>query len=141
MNPDWSFVLFTISVQAYFWASHQLTLSDGSRESAHHHNWSVTVDVSSNELNGMGVVMDFQELKGMVGGIVAELCNIPLDSIDYFQRNSPSAENVAKYIYEKLELKLPKSVKLEAVNVGEEPGCSAKFAGKPTRGEIRLLSQ
>jgi len=53
-----------------------------------------------------------------------------LDSIDYFQRNNSSAENVTKYIYEELETKLPKGIKLNHVKVIEEPGCSAKY-GKP----------
>ena len=37
--------------------------------------------------------------------------------------------NVAKYVYEQLEPKLSRGIKLEAVRVVEEPGCSAKFSG------------
>ncbi len=73
--------------------------------------------------------MDFRRLKAMLDNIVAEFDNVALDSIDYFEQNTPTAENVAKYIYEKLHPGLPKDVKLEAIRVTEEPGCSAKFAG------------
>jgi len=124
-RPD----MFTVSVETHFWASHQLTLSDGSKEPLHHHNWAVTADVSSDKLNSMGLVMDFRRLAAMVDNVVAELDNVPLNRIDYFQRNSSSAESVAKYIYEKLRARLPEGVKLEAVRVVEEPGCSAKFSG------------
>ena len=120
--------MFTISVETHFWASHQLTLPDGSKEPAHQHNWLVTADVSSEKLNSMGLVMNFRRLKAMVDNIVAEFDNTPLDRIDYFQRNNSSAENVAKYIYEKLRTRLPKGLKLRSIRVVEEPGCSAKFA-------------
>ncbi|MHC4424383.1 MAG: 6-pyruvoyl trahydropterin synthase family protein, partial [Planctomycetota bacterium] len=79
--------MFTISVETCFWASHQLTLPDGSKESLHHHNWVVTADVSSNELNSMGLVMDFHRLKAMVDNIVADFDNIQLEKLDYFRQN------------------------------------------------------
>ena len=119
--------MFTVSVETRFRASHRLTLPDGLKEPLHQHNWMVTADVSSDKLNSMGLVMDFRRLKAMVDNIVAEFDNITMDRFDYFQRNSSSAETIAKYIYEKLEPKLPKGVKLNHIRVVEEPGCSAKF--------------
>ena len=127
MSAKWSFILFIVSVETHFWASHQLTLADGSKEPLHRHNWAVTADVSSDKLNSMGLVMDFCRLKAMVDKTIAEFDNIPLDRIDYFRRNNSSAENVAKYIYEKLRTKLPGDVNLQSIRVVEEPGCSAKF--------------
>lgn len=119
--------MFTISVETHFWASHQLTLPDGLKEPLHHHNWAVIVEVGSDKLDDMGLVMDFGQLKTMVDEITSGFDNVQFDSIDYFKRNNPSAENVAKYIFDKLEPQLPKSVKLRSVKVVEEPGCSAKF--------------
>ena len=119
--------MFTVSVETHFRASHQLALPNGSKERAHRHNWLVTADVSSEMLDPLGIVMDFRQLKAMVDDIVAEFENKSLDKLDYFQRNNPSAENVAKHIYEKLEPKLPKGIELRSVKVEEEPGYSAKF--------------
>jgi len=114
-------------------------------EPEHYHNWSVTADVSSSKLNSRGIVMDFHKLKSAIDNIVAELDNTALHKTDYFRQNSPSAENVAKYIYEKLEPKLPKGVKLQSIKVVEGPArrrlvgskmlvaaCSAKFT--PDKG-------
>lgn len=123
--------MFTISVETSFWASHQLVLLDGSKETVHHHNWLVSADVSSDKLNSMAVVMDFQELKAMVDNIVAEFDNMALNEISYFRQNNPSAENVARYIYEKLRAKLPEGVKLQNIRVVEEPGCAANFSESP----------
>jgi len=119
--------MFTISVERHFQASHQLILPDGSKEPVHKHDWVVTASLSSERLNNMGVVMDFQALKAMIDKTVAGFDNTALESIGYFQQNNPSAENVAKYIYDKLLIELPKGVKLRNIRVVEEPGCSAKF--------------
>ena len=121
--------MFTVSVETSFRASHQLVLADGSKEPPHSHNWLVTANVSSDNLSSTGVVIDFHKLKAMVDNIVGKFDNMVLDKIDYFQQNNSSAENVAKYIYEKLSPKLPKGVKLRSIKVVEEPGCSAKFTG------------
>ena len=119
--------MFTISVETHFRASHQLALPDGSKEPVHRHNWLVTADVSSNKLDNMGVVMSFQKLKAAIDSTIAEFDGKALGAISYFRQNNPSAENVAKYIYEKLQIKLPKGVELRNIKVVEEPGCSAKF--------------
>ena len=120
--------MFTVSVETHFRASHQLTLPNGSQEPLHYHNWVVTADVSSDRLNRAAVVINFQKLKAMIDNIVAGFDNAALNRIRCFQRSSPSAENVARYIFEKLEPKLSKSVRLESIKVIEEPGCSAKFS-------------
>jgi 6-pyruvoyltetrahydropterin/6-carboxytetrahydropterin synthase len=104
-----------------------LTLPDGSKEPVHSHDWSVTADVSSEKLNSMGLVMDFNQLRAMIDNIGAQFDNAALDAISYFQQNNPSAENVAKYIHDELLFGLPKGVKLRNITVVEEPGCSAKF--------------
>ena len=139
--------MFTVSVETHFRASHQLALppdegglsrhrrpaskDSGSAEvePEHYHDWLVTADVSSDKLDSRAVVMDFRELRAAVDSIVARLDNTALNRTDYFRLNSPSTENVAKYIYEKLEPKLPKGVKLRNITVMEEPGCSVRFTG------------
>jgi len=119
--------MFTISVETQFQASHRLILADGSKEPVHSHKWSVTAAASSDKLNSIGLVMDFGRLRAMLDNIVAEFDSQTLEAISYFQKNNPSAENVARYIYEKLEPQLPKGVKLHEIKVVEEAGCSAKF--------------
>lgn len=120
--------MFTVSIEMGFLASHQLVLSDDSKEPSHRHNWVVTADVSSARLNSIGLVIDFRRFKTLLRNIIDELNDTSLEKLSYFQQNNPSAEVIAKYIYEKLEPELPKGVKLEAIRVVEEPGCTAKFS-------------
>jgi 6-pyruvoyltetrahydropterin/6-carboxytetrahydropterin synthase len=119
--------MFTITVETHFWASHQLALPDGSKEPPHFHNWLVTADVSSEKLNDMAVVMDFHRLKKLLEDITAPFDNKALNRAPCFQKNNPSAENVAKYIYDTLKSRLPQEVRLRSVKVLEQPGCAAKF--------------
>ncbi|UCG46798.1 MAG: 6-carboxytetrahydropterin synthase [Phycisphaerales bacterium] len=119
--------MFIVSVETRFRASHQLELPDGSKEPLHWHDWAVVADVSSGQLNKMGVVMDFHRLKAAIDSIVAEFNNAHLKEAPFFRQNSPSAENVARYVYEQLLPKLPSPVKLERIKVVEEPGCAAMF--------------
>lgn len=120
--------MFTISVETHFKASHKLNLPDGSKEPAHYHDWVVTAEVSSKKLNNMAIVINFQKLKQMLDNIVSNFHNAALNKLSYFGQNNPSAENVARYIFERLDRKLPKELKLENVKVVEEPGCWAKFS-------------
>jgi len=119
--------MFTISVETSFRASHQLTLPDGRREPVHSHDWLVTAELGSGKLNDMGVVMDFHLLRAMLDEVIAGFGDTSLEKVDYFRRNNPSAENVAKYIYDKLQARLPGGVKLRNIRVVEEPGCWATF--------------
>jgi 6-pyruvoyl-tetrahydropterin synthase len=64
----------------------------------------------------------------MVDDVVAELNNTALGKIEYFKGNIPSAENVARYICEKLQPRLPIGLRLCSIKVVEQPGCSAKFS-------------
>jgi 6-pyruvoyltetrahydropterin/6-carboxytetrahydropterin synthase len=121
-------VLFAVSIERHFWASHQLAMGNGSKEPAHSHNWVVVAEVSSETLDDAGIIMDFCRLEDMVDEVVGEFDNARLEGIGYFRRNNPSAENVAKYVYEKLEPQLPDDVKLVWVRVVEDRGCSAKFS-------------
>ncbi len=120
--------MFTIRVETHFQASHRLTLPDGSIEPAHEHDWLVTADASRRELDQMGLVISFQKLRAILDETVSDFNHTALDTIDYFQRNNSSAENVAKCIYERLQNKLPEGVRLRSVRVVEEPGCSATFS-------------
>jgi 6-pyruvoyltetrahydropterin/6-carboxytetrahydropterin synthase len=122
--------MFTIGVQTRFRASHSLILPNGSREPEHFHNWVVIADVSSEKLNDVGFVIDFNWLKAAVDKIIGDYKDVSLGSIEYFKKNNPSAENVAKYIYKGLKPRLPKDVKLSGITVFEQPGCSARYESR-----------
>jgi len=119
--------VFTIRAETCFKATHQLRMEDGSKEPPHEHDWYTFVDVSSERLDHMGLVMDFNTLKRMIDNSVFELTSKPMEEIPFFASNNQSAENVARFIFEKLEPRLPLNVTLKSIRVFEQQGCSAKF--------------
>jgi len=119
--------LFRVSVETTFQASHQLVLADGTKEKLHRHNWVVTAVVSSDKLNETGLVMDFNQLEENVDSIISGFGD-NLNEVDYFLQKNPSAELVAKYVYEKLKPLLPSEVQLDSVKITEQLGCQAEFS-------------
>ena len=119
--------MFTISVEKSFSARHALAFADDSKEPAHSHDWLVVAAVSAEELDERGLVMDFRRLQAIIEDITSELEGDKLEQLDYFQRNNSSAENVAKYIYDRIAAVLPSELNLDWVRVTEAPGCAAKY--------------
>ena len=123
--------MFKVAVQTSFWASHQLTLPDGKKEPLHSHNWKVTAEVSGQKLNHRGLLIDFNKLKELVDNITESFINQPLENNEYFQNSNPSAEMIAKYIFENLQPQLPEHLILDYISVTEEEDCTGKFLKKP----------
>ena len=119
--------MYAIEVHDCFEAEHYLRLPDGGAEDQHGHQWEVVAEVATGELDVMGTVMDFHELRRMLQDVLFALHETDLNETGYFSEENPSAENVAKYIYERLEKKLPERVQLSYIRVLEEKGCWAIF--------------
>lgn len=115
---------FSIRIDRCFAATHSLRLPDGTQEPLHGHGWSVSVEVSASQLDGMDCVMDFHELEKQLGVILAKWDRKHLNEVEPFRSGiNPSAERVAEAIA--TAIKLPQEVRLERVEVGEATGCVA----------------
>jgi 6-pyruvoyltetrahydropterin/6-carboxytetrahydropterin synthase len=119
-------VSFQIVTSREFAAAHQLRLYDGTLEPLHGHNWRVAVTVASENLDSIGVVMDFHELARLVDKVVGPMHNRHLNELEPFAKLKPSAENVALVIAR--GLRLPEQVKLRRVEVWETPQNSAVYS-------------
>ena len=117
---------FDISTTRSFSAAHQLRLYDGSLEPLHGHNWTVRVTVTAEQLDPIGVVMDFHELERLVDRVVGPMHDRHLNELEAFASINPSAENVARVISRALQ-QLPNHVRLARVEVWETPENSATY--------------
>ena len=119
---------FEISTTHQFSAAHQLKLYDGTLEPLHGHNWVVRVTVARQDLDGMGVVMDFHELERLVNAIVGRLHNRHLNDVPPFNGElNPTAEHVALHIGRSLNDQLPDGVRLLRIEVWETATCRAVY--------------
>lgn len=116
---------YEIRIQRTFCAAHQVRLPDGTLEPLHGHNWTVTVTVGADGLDGSGFVMDFHRLEEQLEGVLVQWNNRHLNETEAFSRLNPSAENIAYQVARLLTL--PAEVRLISVEITEAPGCSALF--------------
>lgn len=116
---------FDITIESRFAAAHQIVLYDGRLEPLHGHNWLVRVTVERDELDSIGVVMDFHELSAALEAIVGGWRNVHLNDTPAFQQLSPTAEHVALFVAQNLNL--PAGVRVTCVEVEEAANCFARW--------------
>lgn len=98
--------MFEVSVEQTFAAGHSLREYRGKCENVHGHNYRVRVTVAGPQLNRIGLIVDFVELKKQVRSIVDRLDHQFINDLEPFTVLNPSAENLAKYFYDELEKNL-----------------------------------
>ena len=119
---------YEISVEKYFSAAHALREYKGKCERLHGHNWRVLVVVGGQKLDGIGMLMDFSELKKILEGSLSNLDHSFLNESDPFDKINPTAENIAEYILNKIKTQLPSGVLARKVCVWEsEASCACVY--------------
>ena len=120
--------MYDVTVKTGFSAAHQLRLYDGKYENLHGHNWTAQVTVEADELNPIGVGIDFVELKEMVEKILSRLDYQNINEISPFDKENPSAENIARWLFLELKTQIDtQSTRVKRVEVCEMEGCGASY--------------
>ena len=120
--------MYDVTVKTGFSAANQLRLYDGKYENLHGHNWTAQVTVEADELNPIGVGIDFVELKEMVEKILSRLDYQNINEISPFDKENPSAENIARWLFLELKTEIDtKSTRVKRVEVCEMEGCGASY--------------
>ncbi len=94
--------MYYLTVEDKFSSAHQLNGYKGKCENLHGHNWRVIATIKGIELNSIGLLMDFNDLKKYLKEILNGLDHTLINQIPYFMEINPSSENIAKYIFDKL---------------------------------------
>ena len=121
--------MFEVTVEYSFAAGHALREYRGKCENVHGHNYKLEVTLSGAMLNSVGLLMDFADVKAIVKEIVRRLDHQFLNDLSPFDRLNPSAENLAKYFFDEIKLKLGNSqTRVERVKVWETDSTSATYS-------------
>jgi 6-pyruvoyltetrahydropterin/6-carboxytetrahydropterin synthase len=122
--------MYRVRVEAEFSAAHFLSHYHGKCEKLHGHNYRVRLWAGGEELDGGGTLADFSLLKKALDEAVSSLDHSNLNDMDVFQ-NDPSAERIARYIFNKVREKLPElgvaGGILQAVDVFENSRSMARY--------------
>ena len=119
--------MFELVVETDFAAAHFLREYKGRCESMHGHNWRIEVRLRARELDRLGMVMDFREVKHLMHSIVDGLDHGCLNEIPPFDATNPTTENIAKYVHDRLAQELPDRVHVAKVSAWETDHCGASY--------------
>ena len=135
--------MYTLSVESHFDAAHRLSNYEGACSRLHGHRWVVKLEIESDTLNEWGAVLDFKEIKSLLDKELDLLDHrtildtndpenkklaLPEDWVVWFGGN-PTAENLAYYLYMRLEFEIKKlGSKLKTLTVFETPTSYAEYS-------------
>jgi 6-pyruvoyltetrahydropterin/6-carboxytetrahydropterin synthase len=121
--------MFEITIEETFAAGHALRNYRGKCENVHGHNYRCQVTVQGPDLDDIGLLVDFVELKKVVHGVLDRMDHQWLNDFPPFDKLNPSAENMAKYIYDEVvsSLGTRPGVKVGHVKLWETDTSSAVY--------------
>ena len=122
--------MYEVTVEGGFAAAHRLRGYEGACERLHGHNYRVAVAVRAADVGPMGMVADFKVLKGALGEVLDLLdhCCLNDDVADFGERGmNPTAENIARWVAERLADALPPETRPARVTVWESDTSAATY--------------
>lgn len=123
-------IMFQVDVEESFSAGHALRGYKGKCENPHGHNYKVRVTLEGAELDSVGLLYDFVHLKQILHGVIAVVDHRFLNDQAPFDAINPSAENIAKYLYDEASRQIrqtPNGARIKCITVWETDTTSATY--------------
>ena len=132
--------MFQVCVRAHFDAAHFIRDYDGDCAKLHCHRWDVEVCIEGSQLNQLGMLIDFKDVKQSIRKTLKLLDHSLLNDLTPFGINgvNPTAENLARFLFFEFKGDLVLEDKhLAWVKVYESPDTWALFKeDKSVRGAL-----
>jgi 6-pyruvoyltetrahydropterin/6-carboxytetrahydropterin synthase len=120
--------MYELIVESEFSAAHRLREYRGACEKLHGHNYRVELVVAAKKLDALGMVADFRELKRLLLEAAERFDHAYLNELTEFGKQNPTAENVARVLFEECARRMPRGVTARSVTVWESPRCGARYS-------------
>nr|VFK24578.1 MAG: 6-pyruvoyltetrahydropterin/6-carboxytetrahydropterin synthase [Candidatus Kentron sp. LPFa] len=119
---------YILKVITDFAAAHSLRGYPGACRQLHGHNWKVEVEATTKSLDELGMGIDFQVIKKCVQSVTHELDHRYLNEIPPFDKENPTAENIAAYLFQGISRALnDKQVQISAVTLWETERACVRY--------------
>jgi 6-pyruvoyltetrahydropterin/6-carboxytetrahydropterin synthase len=120
---------FEVMIERNFSSAHQLRGYKGKCENLHGHNYKIEIYARGRELDNIGLLVDFGELKDAADEIVLYLDHRNINELSPFDEElNPSAENLARYILERVSARVgDERVQVYKVRCFETPTSVATY--------------
>jgi 6-pyruvoyltetrahydropterin/6-carboxytetrahydropterin synthase len=122
--------MFEVSVEETFSSGHALRGYKGKCENPHGHNYRVQVTLEGPQLDSIGLLIDFTELKRVIRNVVQRLDHQFINDLEPFTTVNPSAENMAKYFFDEVTRQLtdlPGGAHVTNIVIWETDTASARY--------------
>ena len=119
--------MYELGIRRSFSAAHQLLGYKGKCEDLHGHTYKIEVTIQAEKLDPIGLAMDFTDIKRILDRILETYDHKLLNQVPPYDRINPSAENVARVVFETLKPQLPPGVALTRVTVWESDNAWASY--------------
>ena len=120
---------FEVMIERNFSSAHQLRGYKGKCENLHGHNYKIEIYARGRELDNIGLLVDFGELKTAADEVVRYLDHRNINELPPFDEElNPSAENLARYILERVAAQVgDERVEIYKVRCFETPTSVATY--------------
>ena len=123
--------MYTLRVESAFEAAHRVVNYPGKCDRLHGHNWVVEATFQGTQLDELGMLIDFKIAKKALAEILDDFDHYYLNDFPPFKDGvNPTAENLARIIYERLEARTDVQASpaaLTALTVWESPKSSVTY--------------
>lgn len=121
--------MYEVTIRKSLAAAHKLAEIGGKCEDLHGHNFQVEVTVASEQLNDLGILIDFRTVKKWLSEVLDGLDHKYINDLEAFSGINPSAENMAKFIFQELEKKArAEQVTLSQVKIWESEDAAVTYS-------------
>ncbi len=120
--------MYRIAVKTHFDSAHLIRNHKGKCRNLHGHRWEIEVVFSGTEPDEMGMIMDFRDIKNILKEITDRYDHHNLNEIPPFDMINPTAENIARIIFQDIKKRTPEQMNLEEVKIWESPDAWVSFS-------------
>ncbi|MFH1018910.1 MAG: 6-carboxytetrahydropterin synthase [Pseudomonadota bacterium] len=125
---------YRVRIEGFFEAAHNLRSYQGKPEPLHGHSWKVEAEAEASKPDSEGMALDFAALKKELNARIAKLDCAYINEIPPFTDLAPSAENIARWLFDELEPGVrSEGCRLVEVRVWEGRHASASYRSAPPR--------
>ncbi len=111
--------MYYLTIQTFISAAHKLKEYSGACARIHGHNWKIEVTVKSDQIDDIGMVIDFKDLHDLTWQVAGAFDHQIINDIPPFDTMNPTAENMARYIHNEIAQKLPAHVRMASLKLWE----------------------
>jgi len=120
--------MYTIFKEYKFAAAHAIRGHTGGCENLHGHNYRVRVHVAAKELDSLGMVVDFADLKAVLDEVAGPFDHRVVNDIPPFDERNTTAELLSSYFFDEVARRIDDDrVRVVEVEVWENDSSSARY--------------